>query len=403
MDIFEKFVGREAYWPHITCPILFLGATNDFNSPTELIFRGMSTLPEKTQRRVVLAPHFSHRFTESATAARALWMESHLKGNFDFPKTSRGELVLKTENGIPVFNVWPESSRDAEVSKVEIYYAYDRNPLIRFWRDGFAKPVGDHYQGSCPVFDVNEPLFAFANITYKLKQKRDIPPHLGSGEYVTVTSEYRIALPDQLQQAGVKATEQRQRLIDDFARGWHDWYVINPDVPDKWQFATRKVIDPSWMGPKGAKLSVKVLTTAPGNKLAVVAPVNAWQGYTGRKRDEYTALVDLPQKGENLVELAAGDFRNEEGAALKDWDEITELQFQPAASKQSPWKGKPPTLQDLRWVGGEDGKRPYPYQPRGNQAVRSASEAEDEFQDAVKESVKREGQDARPKKKRRKE
>ena len=55
---------------------------------------------------------------------------------------------------------------------------------------------------------------------------------------------------------------------------------------------------------------------------------------------------------------------------------------------------------DLRWVGGEYGKRLYPYQPRGNQAARPAGEAEDEFQDAIKKSVQREKQNAKKPKQR---
>mgnify|MGYP003336394206 CR=1 FL=1 len=403
LDMYEKLVGAEAYWPHIQCPILFLGATDDFNSPTEWIFRGMATLPEKTPRRVALAAHYNHCFTESTSAARALWLESHLKGNFDFPKTARGELVLKTENGIPVFDVWPEASRDAEVSKVEIYYGYDRNPHIRFWRDGFAKQVGDHYQGTCPVFDVNEPLFAFANITYKLKRKREIPPDLGSGEYVTVVSEYRIALPDQLQQAGVKAMEKPQRLIDDFARGMHDWY--DRTKGDSFCYGTHKLTDPGFMGPKGGELAFDVKTEAPNNTLGITINVNEWQGYTGRKRDEFFAFVDLPKAGFTHVVLKPGDCRNKQGTALTDWDEITQLVFQPGNRRTvgtrhpQGWKGKPPTFADLCWVGGEYGKRFYPYQPRGNEAARPAGEAEDEFQDAVKDSVQREKQGAGMRKK----
>jgi len=401
IDVFEKFVGREAYWPFIKHPILFLGATDDFNSPTEWIFRGMATLPPETPRRVALAPHYNHAFTPASEAARTMWFESHLKNNFDFPAQARAELVLKTQDGIPSFHVWPTGSKDAEVQKVDIYYGYTRNPLIRFWRDGMARKAGDHYEAACPVFDTGEPLFAFANITYRIKKRpgvdypEDYPPE------VAIISDYRIAYPDDLKAAGVKATEKPQRLIDDFSRGMHDWYQKSADSPQHFEFGLRKLLDPSWMGPKGGALAFDVTTTRPGNKLGVSIHVNEWQAAaTKRRRDVFVAFADLPEAGVNQLVLKPDDFKNDKGQPLRDWDEITRLTIQPAncitasgAPKKRAWEGAVPVLGNMRWEGGTFIKRPYPHQKRGNEAARPASAAADEFQDAVKESVQRENQD----------
>ncbi|MDF7827011.1 hypothetical protein P4B35_23505, partial [Pontiellaceae bacterium B12227] len=88
-EAYRKTVGCQAYWPMIKCPILFLGASNDFNSPTEWVVKGMNLLPETTDSRLALAPHLNHRFTPETYAARVLWFESKLKGNFEFPQTAK--------------------------------------------------------------------------------------------------------------------------------------------------------------------------------------------------------------------------------------------------------------------------------------------------------------------------
>ena len=64
------------------------------------------------------------------------------------------------------------------------------------------------------VFDLDEPLFAFANVSYRLSegQRREGDPE------TFALSVSRAAYPDALRDAKVKATERPRRLIDDFTR-----------------------------------------------------------------------------------------------------------------------------------------------------------------------------------------
>jgi len=400
LDLYNKTVSCRSYWPHIKAPILFLGASDDFNSPTEWVVKGMSQLPAQTERMLVLAPHLNHRFTTKTAAARFMWMEAHLKGNFTFPKPSRSTLKLDTSSGVPLFTVQVDESAGMPIEKVEIYYGYARDPRIRFWRSATVTQSGKIYSGACPVFDCKEPLYAFANITYKMDRTLPARPGKQATDLVTVSSEYQMARPDALQAAGVKATEKQQRIIDDFSRGWQDWYRLNIGNQSHWFYATRKLLDPSFMGPKGGKLAVDVVTTAAGNTMAVCVDVNRWQSYTGRKKDSYFAFVDLPVDGLNAIQLRAADFKNEKGEAMRDWDEITELYFTPSNRIKSKlkmsldWKGRSPELLSLRWEGGTIVKRPYPHQPRGGSVV-NVVEFADEFQSAIDDSVKLEEQDAK--------
>jgi len=194
----------------------------------------------------------------------------------------------------------------------------------------------------------------------------------------------------------VTATERPQRLIDDFTRGWQDWYRLNAGNAHHWSYATRKIVDPSWMGPRNGKLAFEIETTEGGNQLAVGVEVNSWQSYTGRKKDTYYAVVPLTEVGRQPIELQAADFKNKQGSPLADWDEAVELVFKPANRIGGPmagdqnWNGRPPSLANLRWEGGTLIPRPHPHQPRGTVNTQGRPSFEDEFQSAIEDSVERE-------------
>ncbi len=391
--LYRKCVSAQSHWPHVKAPILFLGSTNDFNSPTEWVVKGMSKLTPDTQRMLVLAPHLNHRFTDQTSAARFMWMEAHLKKNFRFPKVSAAELVLDTDNGIPLFRVRVDQSSGLPVKEVEIYYGYARDPRIRFWRSAEVRKSGETYEGECPVFDSAEPLFAFANLTYGMP--RALPPRPGTEatKLLTLSSEYRAAYPEDLRKSKIKPTERPSRLIDDFSRGWRDWYLLNRRNSHHWLYATRKIVDPAWIGPRQGELGVEIETFGDGNQLGVRINVNAWQGYTGRQKDTFVALVDLPKAGLHKLRLPVSQFRNSSGVVMKDWDEATELLFSPANRTEDPrarksnWNGKPPRLAKLEWVGGKMIARPHPHQRRGKIEPGTRVSFDEEFQDAIEDSV----------------
>ena len=391
--LYRKCVSAQSHWPHVKAPILFLGSTNDFNSPTEWVVKGMSKLTPDTQRMLVLAPHLNHRFTDQTSAARFMWMEAHLKKNFRFPKVSAAELVLDTDNGIPLFRVRVDQSSGLPVKEVEIYYGYARDPRIRFWRSAEVRKSGETYEGECPVFDSAEPLFAFANLTYGMPLALPPRPGTEATKLLTLSSEYRAAYPEDLRKSKIKPTERPSRLIDDFSRGWRDWYLLNRRNSHHWLYATRKIVDPAWIGPRQGELGVEIETFGDGNQLGVRINVNAWQGYTGRQKDTFVALVDLPKAGLHKLRLPVSQFRNSSGVVMKDWDEATELLFSPANRTEDPrarksnWNGKPPSLAKLEWVGGKMIARPHPHQRRGKIEPGTRVSFDEEFQDAIEDSV----------------
>ncbi|MHC4251841.1 MAG: hypothetical protein ACYS9X_22200 [Planctomycetota bacterium] len=227
---------------------------------------------------------------------------------------------------------------------------------------------------------------------------------------LTVSSEYRVALPDDLARAGVKATGRASRIIDDFARSFHDWYRLDWTNRHQWQYVTRKPVDYRWMGPKGGRLSFEIAPTEAGNVLGVVITTNEWRGgYNKRPREEYRARVVLERAGRQRVELPCADFklagnaRNAAGGkrSLEDWDEITQLGFRPGKrvftedKSLGEWRGDPPALGDLKWVGGTYGPRPKIHLAADERKrLYESGDFGDQYRKAIDDSVQQEDRDA---------
>lgn len=387
LDLFQKTIAGQAYLPHVTCPILYLSATNDFNAPMDFVEKGMA-LVAHGNKRTTYAPHLNHRFTPQTEIARPLWFDAHLQKKFQFPESPKGKLVLDRDNGIPLFRIRPDMS--IPIERVDMYYGYERDPRNRFWADGRVMARDGVWEAECPVFDLDEPLYVLANIFYRIpeRNRREDDPKTFA---ISVTS---TAYPDALHKANVQATEQTRRLIDDFSRGFHDFYTLNIDNRHHWLISTRKLADPRWEGPRGAGLSFEIETTKAGNTLAVEVVTDSWRGYSGRRPDTWTALVPLPQAGRQHIDLTINDFANPEGKRLGDWYGITELVFQsgaksrhPAAKNLAPWDGEVARFFNLHWSGGDPASRRKPFLS----AQKNVDYAEgSEFQQSIKDSIERE-------------
>ena len=363
LDLFSNTMGQQSYAPNVQCPILFLGATNDFNSRMNHVYVTYGLIPHN-EKRYTFAPHLNHRFTDTAAICRPLWFDQHLKQDFVSPDTPQSELILGRPDGIPLFSVAPDLTR--EIVSVDIYYSVDPDSIARFWRDGHAENKGHRWVGKLPVMDIDRPLYAFANVTYKLKPTERVAGYENTSAFA-ISSLLHKASPEELMKAGVKATDTNCLIIDDFRRGFHDWFVLSDNNPHHWVYSTRKITDPKWYGPDAAKLVVE-LKNHEDNKLIIVAYENEWRGYRG-KRNVYVAEVDL-ESSENWQEviLAARDFKQvrtrehdniAKSGMLSKWNEIDRLEIRAyydiyVGNKKTiigdtKWKGLQPLLREIRW------------------------------------------------------
>ena len=389
-ELYDATLDCKNYWPLIQCPVMFLGATNDFNSPMEKVVRGFRSLPQKNGA-MSFTPHMNHRFTADNYAARVRWFETHLKGTFVFPKTVTARLDLKSDDGIPRFTVRPDLSGPHELKAVAVFYGYDRDPRARFWRSAEVVRDGDSFTAACPVMELREPLFVFANVTYDTGTPLKMPRGYADTPLLTVTSQCRLAFPHQLVEAGVKSIEKRQRLIEDFSHGWRDWSLVGVGHTAHWNYETHKVNDPAFVGPRGASLALEIETTASANTLAVIMEVDKWRGYTGRKPRHFTALVELPDAGLHSLKLPVEKFVTPDGEVLENYDFVTSLILTPG-QKERPdkasevWQGKVPMFNNIHWEGGDFAARPRPYLKQGASEIDADAAFRKQFKSAVDES-----------------
>ncbi|MEP2776636.1 MAG: dienelactone hydrolase family protein [Luteolibacter sp.] len=357
--LFNATLGDAVYLEHITAPTIFLSPSNDFHGridDLQLAVREIQT----DSWRVTCSPHHSHQDTAEYEVATQLWFDQVLKGTFETPATPETKLELAQENGVPVFSVKPDASK--QILAVEIYYTQqgqvdgekdDRaNTTSRYWH--FVKPTkyGDSWIGELPLHFAEKPLWVYANVLYALEN-----PVSGAGYYYRDYTTERFNLSSlmsmvsaaELAVAEVKPTLEESLVIESFGEDWEKgWFSY---FPEKWPITTHKVYDPRWKAPTGATLSMEILSQQP-NKMAIGL-------------DGYFAEIELEGGADwQRIALMPADFENEKGEKLQAWEGIHELQLadekvlrgKSSDLKKSfggKWQGAAPQFRDLKWISTE--------------------------------------------------
>lgn len=351
VTLFNATIGYESYAAHIQAPILWLGSTNDFNGIMDDTYRTGALVPHQNTR-YSFAPHLNHRFTREFAITTPRWFDQYLRKRVVFPKTPKSVLVLKTDSQIAELRVTPDSSQP--VAEVRLYYSVDPDPRARFWRSAEATKVGETWVSPLPILSLDQPLFAFANVSYKLPQGET---KALATERFTISSLLHTASPNELRASGVQATDKTDALVDDFVHGWRDWYLLESGNPHHWEFSTRKVTDPKWRGEAGQKLAFEVQAEK-SNELVVILTENFFRAYRGKSR-EFVAVVKLRGGDESqVVSLKPTDFTASDGETLSSWGDVDLLTFRAYYERgdkllgSKSWSGSQPLFRKLWWEGG---------------------------------------------------
>jgi dienelactone hydrolase len=349
LSLFRATLGFQSYASRIKAPTLWLGATNDFHGIMDDTYLTGKLIPHN-KVRYAFTPHMNHRFTPEFAVARPLWIDQHLKDGFKIPATPKSKLLLTADKS-PILEVTPDASMTVE--KVHILYSVDPDPQARFWRTAEVERKGSRWIALLPVMSVEQPLFAFANVHY-CTEIQESAPHSQPTETLAISSLLQTVSPKQLGDDGVKATNRSSLLIDDFSRGWQDWYLLSVGNPHHWEYSTRKLNDPKWRGREGFQLAVDVQADQP-NELVIVLTENFFRPYRGRNQ-EYVAVVKLNGGPKTqTVALEPQKFTSGNGVALTSWQNVDLLSFRAYHDKSEnllgskEWVGGLPEFQELRW------------------------------------------------------
>jgi hypothetical protein len=383
--------------------VLWLSPTNDFHAHIDAMAWNWRGLPDD-RLRFSISPHLNHRHVDEHAVTEWLWFDQHLRNAaFTLPQTPGIDLQLETAGGVPRVVVTPDRSQP--VRRVDVYYAIDPHALTRFWRDATAVEVDDRWQADCPVMNLDEPIIAFANVVYDAPEAYRAASQMtdnGLAGGFVISSRLRSAAPAALRAAGVQATDRPDRVVDDGTRGWHDWYRLNWGHPPLWAATTRKLKDPKWRGPDGARLAFEIICER-DNELVLTFTTNAWGAMVpGKPPIDYAVVKPLRGSPDwqsvsvRLEELVATDPAVT--APPTDWRTVTEFTISPSGTTVrdgekvkvdgTAWVG-PRTIRNLRWEGGE-----YPrHQTTG--ATADLHDFRRNFDDAIRRSLEQEKLDAK--------
>ncbi|MEZ6067411.1 MAG: dienelactone hydrolase family protein [Planctomycetaceae bacterium] len=347
VETFAHTLGFESYAPLITCPVLHRSATNDFHGWMDDVYR-TNALIEAQPTRYSWAPHFNHRLIPSVAVTMPLWLDQHLKGGPALPETPASAIEFDTPDRVPLLRVTPDS-RTLSVARVEVYYSVDPDPRTRFWRSADVRESGGEYVAALPLHTLDLPLFAFANVYHALSEPvsmADLPGHARAVTEVCISSLLHSLTPAGLAAARVAITAKPGTLSDVFSRGLRDWYQLNAGNLTHQQTWTRKLNDPFFHGPEGAKLKL-TLRMPETNRLTFVVQQNEWRSDRGPRRTAVCTRVIMGSTEPVTLTLAADDFLASDGP-LANWSQIDQL----GICAHFTAKGAADT-EPQRWRGGE--------------------------------------------------
>ncbi len=354
VQLFRKTLSFESYAPLIRCPVLHRSGTNDFHGWMDDVYRTNALIPQAT--RYSWAPHLNHRLVPAGAVTMPLWFDQHLKGGAPLPETPPSQLLLAS---VPAFQVRP-AAHPWPVARCEIFYSIDDDPRARFWRSAQAKALPEGgFTADLPLHTREASLHAFANVYFTLPQPVSLSALPGNGAPVTevcISTLLHSRSAEELQQARIPLTAQPGLVVDDFSHGLRDWYVLNQGNTAHQQIWTRKITDPLWRGPEGARLGL-TLKMPKTNRMALVLEENEWRSYRGpRKTYVCTREITGADEAQTLA-LELKDFTTREGASPKSWAEMDQLglcaRYTQAGQADAPpehWDGPPPELVRVEWI-----------------------------------------------------
>ncbi|MEI7651055.1 MAG: acetylxylan esterase [Verrucomicrobiota bacterium] len=387
------------YIRRLSVPILWLSPTNDFHAQMDNMAWNWRDVPEALLR-LSMSPHFNHRHDHASSLTQHLWFETHLKGKTGLiPATPKIALEL---GRTPKVIVTPDAALTCRT--VRIYVTQDVHALTRFWRSVPAHQEDGHWVAESPLLDPTQPLFAYANVAYATPEAyRRIATRPGGANSDTYyfSSRETWASPAQLKAAGAEASDRPERMICADSASWEDWYQLNTGHPDLWSVYTRKVKDPKWRGPTGAKLRFEI-SAREDSWLAVRFTSNEWGAFAANQKADYAAVKKLQVKdGWAEVEVDLTELRpvGTTKGALADWSTLTDIFLTPniPAELKTPemtpakgWiRGFELKIRNLRWEGGTYAER------KRSPAILTEAQRTKAFNDSIKASLEQEKKDKR--------
>jgi dienelactone hydrolase len=331
--IYLAAVAAEAYVPAITAPTLFLNGSNDHHGGHE---RGLESF-KRFKAGVPWAFAIQargHHDTDKVRQDAKLWLEKYVLGKeIAWPAHPRSELALDAE-GVPQLVVMPAAAD--RVKNVEVFYAL-KNPCSfnRSWRDAAAVLQGNNWVASLPVLNIDDYVFAYANIAYD--------------NTIVLSTDFNAAIPGKLGKA--KATDKASDVIASSSYG--EWTnvaeVEGPkgiksfrSINNQRGSGTEQLYDPKWRAPANAALGFKFYCTEPQTVVLSAGDHNHYA---------ITLEISASDEWQTMVVPADRMISKFDQKPMKGWSIVGNIQLQPRAGSDL----TKVLFADFRWMpsGGE--------------------------------------------------
>lgn len=311
-ELILSAIAPEAHAPFIRAASLWLNGTNDHHGGHERgeqTFRSFQPGVPWSFAHQARAHHNTDKLGENCK----LWLDKHVLGKDVFwPDRPKAEIVLGTD-GVPEFRITPASPE--HIKDLQVFYAL-KSPVsfARAWRDATPVRKGDTWTAKLPVLDVNDYVFAFANIQYD-----------SNGSLIVLSSDFEAIIPSKLGNA--VATDKPSHTIPDGTGFWTNVGEVEGvggirgfrAINNQQGTTSEQFGDPKWKAPQDASLSFKFYCTQPQS---LIMEVNG---------QFETKLSITASEVWQTMEIKAGELTNTRNKQpMNDWSNTTSIRLKPA-------------------------------------------------------------------------
>jgi dienelactone hydrolase len=306
-------IAPEAHAPYIKAACLWLNGSNDHHGGHERGEQTFKMFQPGVPWTFAIQARGHHNTNKLGNDAK-LWLEKYVLGkDIDWPARPKTEIRLDAQ-GVPEFVLSTGSTKDLQ--KVEAWYAL-KEPVSfgRHWRDAPLQRNGDTWVAKLPVANVDDYVFAFANLTY-------------NGSYegpIVISSDFTAAIPSKLGKA--VATDTKAENLSDEESLWSDTAPVEGvggikgirPLDNNKGMSCKRFNDPKWKAPKGASLSFKFYCTQPQTLILDA-------GNNFKTQIQITASDDWQSMVIPASQLRWGGNAH----PLPDWSTVSTIAFNPA-------------------------------------------------------------------------
>ena len=307
LELYKSTIDASAYWPLVTCPVVFISSSNDFHSTFERIYQSMALLKHR-EWRVTSNIHQNHGPGPEQWAVLNLWFNQYLKGHAqDIPVTPPSTLNVSGKTAR--FTVTP-ADQD-RLAGTEIFYSYDPNSRTRFWNRAKASRSGRTWSAQLALHD-ELPIYVFAICRYALAEA--MPLERGETSTFTLNSVEQMIVPKTVDLKALEKLKKTREVFEDFKNGMQDW-----SSRDGRTIRTYKFQSPDLDRANEKQLALTI--DSQGRRLSL--RLNADGQFLSRENNlgKFSFVKRVEGDGARVIRINRNEFKSPEGKVL-EWAKI---------------------------------------------------------------------------------